>query len=146
MPLTYLQHSRRCYLGYCSEIPWPWKEPSQVFTLSVPAKLDTSQLSNAARGISFSLQKMLRLSEKQKIFRLGPVIPRVRLTILSQYWLVIFFSFCHIKTVLLESMYIFLKLQITAFVLLRNIPGSLRSKFSRFYAWVGSFSLEVSNV
>ncbi|KAM7442313.1 N-acetylneuraminate 9-O-acetyltransferase [Porites harrisoni] len=32
---------------------------------------------------------------------------------------------------------------ITAFVLLRNIPGSLRSKFSRFYAWVGSFSLEL---
>jgi len=85
MPLTYLQHSRRCYLGYCSETPRLWKEPSQVSTLSVPAKLDTSQLRNVAGGISFSLQKMLRLSENKKIFRLGPVIPCVRLAILSQY-------------------------------------------------------------
>jgi len=32
---------------------------------------------------------------------------------------------------------------ILAFVLLRNVPGSLRSKFSKFYAWVGTFSLEL---
>ncbi|XP_015766711.1 PREDICTED: CAS1 domain-containing protein 1-like [Acropora digitifera] len=32
---------------------------------------------------------------------------------------------------------------ITAFVLLRNVPGSLRSKFSKFYAWIGSISLEL---
>ncbi|XP_048576358.1 N-acetylneuraminate 9-O-acetyltransferase [Nematostella vectensis] len=32
---------------------------------------------------------------------------------------------------------------ITAYILLRNVPGSMRSRFSRFYAWVGSISLEL---
>lgn len=32
---------------------------------------------------------------------------------------------------------------ITAFVLLRNVPGSFRSKFSKFFAWVGTISLEL---
>ncbi|XP_068751421.1 N-acetylneuraminate 9-O-acetyltransferase-like isoform X2 [Montipora capricornis] len=32
---------------------------------------------------------------------------------------------------------------ITAFILLRNVPGLLRAKFSKFYAWVGSISLEL---
>ncbi|KAJ7390613.1 N-acetylneuraminate 9-O-acetyltransferase [Desmophyllum pertusum] len=32
---------------------------------------------------------------------------------------------------------------IIAFVLLRNVPGPLRAKFSRFYAWVGTISLEL---
>ena len=68
MPLTYLQHSRRCYLGYCSETPRLWKEPSQDSNLSVSAKLDPSQLRNAAGDISFSLQKMLRLSENRTYF------------------------------------------------------------------------------
>jgi len=34
--------------------------------------------------------------------------------------------------------------QILAFLLLRNVPGSFRAKFSKFYAWVGTISLEVS--
>ena len=29
-------------------------------------------------------------------------------------------------------------------MLLRNVPGSFRAKFSKFYAWVGTISLEVS--
>lgn len=32
---------------------------------------------------------------------------------------------------------------ILAFVLLRNVPGSLRAKFSKFYSWVGTISLEL---
>ena len=58
-------------------------------------------------------------------------------------------SLCHTSHLRIFCLVLFLFfvsfiLQILAFVLLRNVPGSFRAKFSKFYAWVGTISLEVS--
>jgi hypothetical protein len=34
--------------------------------------------------------------------------------------------------------------QIVSFILMRNVPGWLRTKYSSFFAWFGKISLEVS--
>lgn len=44
------------------------------------------------------------------------------------------FSFC----------FFFSFLKILAFILIRNIPGYVRSVYSSFFAWFGKISLEVS--
>ena len=49
-----------------------------------------------------------------------------------------------VKEILLQLIFLIFPLQIVSFIVLRNLPGWLRKRYSVLFAWFGKISLEVS--